>query len=240
MPAWKLVLLYRRLGLTGLLPRLARRAVATVYAKHTELVLVKRLDGGLTAPYRHNELRIAPVTPGHAPLLKRFNATHRTKRKVVASARYLECGYRGFLAFLDEELIGYWWWVSNETDRTITHPCVERFDLRLKDDEVFAFDYFIAPDYRAQGTAVKFLSLIYAELAALGYRGVWGSVDAANAPARWVYMALGNKVVRRNIAHEIFSSLLFQDRRAFIRNTRWNARHSFEHRLLFSLITHGV
>jgi GNAT superfamily N-acetyltransferase len=231
----KLGHLYRSLGPRPLLARALRRMVATVYAKQTELLIVKRLDGGPPSLHRPNELRMRAVTTDDVAVLKAFNEAQRTRRKVLASTCYVRNGYQGFLAFVEKELIGYWWWVGNTLDPAITHPCVERFGLRLGDDEVFAFDYFIAPGYRAKGAAVKFLSLIYAELARRGYGGVWGSVDAANAPARWVYNALGNKVVRRTVAYELFSSFLFQGERIFVRNTRWNATHSFDRRLLWPL-----
>jgi len=231
----KLLRLYRTLGLRAFLARLLRLAVGAIYAKHTELLIVKRLGPDATSPHRHNALRIESITAAHAPLLERFNERYRTRQKVVASTCYVRNGYRGFAAFVGDALIGYWWWVSNTTDPALTHPCVERFELSLNDDEVFAFDYFIAPEYRDQGAAVKFLSSIYGELAALGYRGVWGSVDADNAPARWVYKLHGNRVVRRTISHEIVSSFLVQGWRVFIRNTRWNVTRPFEHRVLFSL-----
>jgi hypothetical protein len=61
---------------------------------------------------------------------------------------------------------------------------------------------------------------------------VWGSVDADNLAARWVYRLVGNGVVRETVSHELASMLLFQDRRVFVRNTRWNRTHPFERRVL--------
>lgn len=77
--------------------------------------------------------------------------------------------------------------------------------------------------------------MIYGELAALGYRGVWASVDADNLAARWVYTIQGNKVVRRHRGHEFFSCVRFQEGRVFLRNTRWHSTRPFDLRLLFSL-----
>jgi GNAT superfamily N-acetyltransferase len=144
-------------------------------------------------------------------------------------------GYEAFLAFRHDEPIGYWWWVTRDTAPRVTHPSLERFGLTLKYDELFAFDFFIAPEHRVNGTAVKFLSLIYEELVRAGYRVVWGSVDASNMRARWVYNVLGNKVAWRNTAYELFGYVLLQDRRIFVRNTRWATPHSFDRRLLFRL-----
>jgi len=125
--------------------------------------------------------------------------------------------------------------VNNKIDPAITHPCVLRFDLDLKEDEVYGFDYFIAPQYRGHGNAVEFLSMIHYELKKLEYNRMWGFVAADNTPAKWLYNITGYKVIKRIIRHELFSIFLFQDKKVFIKNTRWNTKHPFDHRLLFSL-----
>jgi GNAT superfamily N-acetyltransferase len=236
----KVLALYRSLGPRKLLARLLRRAAATVYARRVELVFVKRLDQGKPLHLPHNELRIRAVTPADASALQRFNERYRTKTKVRACGCYLQNDYGGFLAFLDNELVGYWWWVGSATDPALIHPYVDRFELSLKDDEVFAFDYFIASEHRGRGTGVKFLASIYRELETLGYRRVWGSVDADNIAARWLYKVHGNEVVRRMTGHELCSSVLVQDRRIFVRNTRWNPRRPFDWRPLPVTLRHGV
>lgn len=210
-----------------------------VYVRRHELLIRKQMDSR-TVRHPRDGLRIEAVTRAHAAALQRFNARHRSIHKVRASAVYLACGYRGFLAFRDDELVGYWWWVDNTIDPALTYPCVARFGLLLPDDAVFAFDYFIVPDARDEGVAVKFLTAIYAELVALGYRTVWGSVDADNVRARWVYSAVGNRVVAHVVGYEIASTVLYQDGRFFLRNSRWSAPHPFEHRLLWPRATRAV
>ena len=232
--AQRVVFLYRAFGWQALLGRVVRRAAATVFCRRTELVLLKSLAEAEARPHGANELHVEPITPAHGPLLKRFNERHRTPDRAVAIEAYLRNGYDGFLAFRDGTAIGYWWWVGNQVDPALTHPCVERFDLALRDDEVFAFDYFIAPEYRDRGAALKVLSAVYDALAARGYRAVWGAVDHDNLPARWVYRLHGNDVVRRTVGYDVFSVLRFQDRRVFVRNTRSNPTHPFERRLLFA------
>jgi hypothetical protein len=231
----KLLVLYRTLGFRRFVGKLGRRAAAAVSTTHTEFLFGKRLDKPLRARAQHSGLRIQPITSAQAELLRQFNCRHRTKRDVAASTWYLKNRYQGLLAFLNDQPIGYWWWVSNGTDPALTHPDIDRFELRLSDDAVFAFDYFIAPEYRAHGTAVRVRSLIYGELTKLGYRSVWGVVDANDVPARWVDRVQGNKVVSRTISREVLSSVLAQSRRLFSRNPKWNSHHSFERRWLFSL-----
>jgi len=197
-------------------------------------LFVKSLNDGILV-HQSSGLRLWPITRDDSARIRHFNERYRRQKNVLSAACYLKRGYPGVLIFLDETLIGYWWWVSNEIEAATTHPCIHRFQLNLGDGDVYAFDYFIAPEYRAQGTAVKTLSLIYGELKAMGLRRIWGSVDSGNAPARWVYNVHGNRVVRRMVIREVCSAFVVQDRRVFIRNSRWNATHSFDHRLLFSL-----
>ena len=160
----KLLRLYRTLGLRAFLARLLRLAVGAIYAKHTELLIVKRLGPDATSPHRHNALRIESITAAHAPLLERFNERYRTRQKVVASTCYVRNGYRGFAAFVGDALIGYWWWVSNTTDPALTHPCVERFDLGLNDDEVAFYDALAQNNSALEVMGKDNLKVIAAEL----------------------------------------------------------------------------
>jgi len=233
--ARKIATVYATLGGARLAAWLVRRTLLTVYARRSELLIVKRLDGRAPASPDDGGLRIRRITGADAALLTRFIERFRTKRKAAAARAYLTNRYDGFLAFVGDEPVGYWWWVGHAVDRRHTHPCVARFGLTLAEGEIFAFDYFIAPAHRANGMAVKFLSAIYAELRRLDCRAVWGSVDADNAAARWVYNVLGNKVVRRVEGRELLSWLIVQDRRVFVRNSRWNRTHPFEHRALYGV-----
>ena len=227
----RLRLLHRHDGWAGLLRHLSRRALAAVYARRVELLIVKRLAAPSDASAA--AIRIVAATQADKPTLGRFNRHHRSARKAIACAQYLDNGYRGFLALAGDELIGYWWWTSAR-DVATTHPYLARFALTLPPDEAFAFEYFIVPAHRDRGAGVKVLTLVYAELARLGYRSVWGSVDEGNAAARWAYRMLGNTTARRVVSRELCSALLIQDRRVFLRNARWSVPHSYEHRLVCS------
>ncbi len=231
--ARKVVTVVRTVGIGLALAWLVRRACAALYVRRRELLLLKRLKPGTTAR-EADGLRIERATPAHEALLRAFNARYRTPQKVGACAAYLRNGYEGFLAFLDGDLVGYWWWVTEATDPALTHPCVERFGVTLDGGEVFAFDYFVTSECRNRGIGVTFLRAIYAELAREGYRAVWGSVDADNVAARWVYKLVGNTVARESVSHELAWFFLLQDRRVYVRNTRWNRTHPFERRLLFA------
>ena len=227
---------YHELGLAGLIARLAGRALsrvrAAIYSKHAELLIVKTLDGHIGF-FGESELQIQTITADHSSLLRAFNARYRATSAAALDC-YLKHAYKGFIAFVNGEPVGFWWWVGSDTRRAITHPCLDRFELNLKSDEVYGFDYFIAPEYRGRGAAVKLLTLIYRNLESLGYRKVWAFVDAGNAPARWVYKTHGNRIVRRISGHEFLSIFLVQEGKVFLRNTRWTSRQAFDRSLLFS------
>jgi GNAT superfamily N-acetyltransferase len=229
----KFITLYKQLGFKKAFAKMLHFMISKIYAKKDDLLLVKNLDEKIKFS-KDNYFQIQPITPHHSSIIRQFNERYRATSNVTASIYYLKNNYKGFMASLNDEMTGYWWWVDNKVDPAITHPCIFRFGLNLKKDEVYGFDYFIAPQYRGHGNAVKFLSMVYDELKKMGYNRICGYVAANNTPARWLYDINGYKVIKRIISYEVFSLFLFQDKCVFVKNTRWNSRYSFDHRLLFS------
>ncbi|MDR4507361.1 MAG: GNAT family N-acetyltransferase [Candidatus Brocadiaceae bacterium] len=230
----KLMDLYRQVGIIKSVKKLLYFMMAKIYVKNNDLVLVKNLNDEVEN-FEENKLQIYTITEDHLSMLKQFNAKYRNRENVIASGKYLKNNYHGFATSFNNEMIGYWWWVDNTIAPQITHPCICRFRLNLKEDEVYGFDYFIVPPYRGQGYAVKFLTMIYSQLKKKGYNRIWCYVDVKNRPARRLYEKNGYEVVKRVVSYEIFSLFLFQDNDVFIRNMRWNSRLPFDHRFLFSL-----
>jgi GNAT superfamily N-acetyltransferase len=97
--------------------------------------------------------------------------------------------YQGFLVRRGDDFIGYFWWVDRRSNPT--HPHFAQFHIDLLDDEVYGFQYFIVSAERGGGVATDALRAIEAALARLGYNRVWGYVEAANMPARWLYTISG-------------------------------------------------
>lgn len=231
---WKLITLYKQLGFKKAFEKLLHFTISKICLKKDDLVLLKNLNGEIKFS-QENKFQIQSIAQHHFFVIKQFNEKYRDKSNIRASVHYLKNNYQGFIAFLNNEMIGCWWWVANKIHPTITHPCILRFGISLEDDEVYGFDFFLAPQYRGQGNAIKFLSMIYYELKKMGYNRIWGYVAVNNIPARWLYDINGYRIVNRIVSYEVFSLLLFQDKKVFIKNTSWNSKHSFDHRLLFSL-----
>ncbi|MDN3513654.1 MAG: GNAT family N-acetyltransferase [Candidatus Brocadia sp.] len=229
----KLIALYKQLGFRKVLEKLLRFMISKIYLKHDELLFVKNLDEGIKI-FNENKLQVQSVTSHHSCVIRQFNEKYRDMNNILALDCYFKNNYKGFLAFFHDEMIGHWWWVDNKIDPVLTHPCIHRLGFSLKEDEVYGFDNFIAPQYRGQGNAIKFLSMLHYELKKMGYNRIWCFVVFNNMPAKRLYSKAGYEVVRRVIGHKVFSLFLFQDKMVFVKNSKWNTRHPFDYRLLFA------
>jgi GNAT superfamily N-acetyltransferase len=164
-----------------------------VYSRELDLVIAKPLDAeelGAGAPAARG-LVIDPLDRRHEPDLRRLWRDEHpddASRTPPVLANF-DKGYRGFLIRREQEAIGYFWWVDGRT--AARHPDPATFHIDLRDDDVYGFSYFIARDHRGGGVAMDGLRAIEAELARLGYRRMWGFVDFANTPARWLYSVDG-------------------------------------------------
>jgi GNAT superfamily N-acetyltransferase len=131
-------------------------------------------------------------------------------------ANYFDHGYRGFLAFDEGELIGYLFWVNNESPAAHRNPHLRLFDIRLKDDEIYGFDFYVAPRHRGESRALEFFDRAARLLAEDGYSKIYGFVDAEKRPARWTYALLGLRPIRTLIAHKFFRSVVVLNGRVFL------------------------
>jgi hypothetical protein len=147
---------------------------------------------------------------------------------------YIKNGYQAFLGYLDGNLIGYMWWHDNSVKSESQHPILKRYEIELKNNEVYMFDYFIPPVYRGQGNASIFLMKIYLNLKNMGFDGVWGGVKGQNLAARFIYQLHGWKVKSELELKEFFKLIMISNGKTYIRNFHFNNKHRFDYNLLFS------
>jgi len=151
-------------------------------------VLSKRLDEivGITFERR---LRLTDLERADLPALAEFNRRRCDTRATARFAADLERGYRGFIARLDGDVAGYYWWADRD------HPQLERLGIRLSERDVYGFDFFLAEEHRGGGHAVEFVYAAETRLRELGYARLWGYVRSDNRPARWLYSIRGYETV---------------------------------------------
>jgi GNAT superfamily N-acetyltransferase len=197
----------KRLTLAKLLSAFARR-------RH-EFVIRKDLTRRSDVPRHHLPLSVTPITPAFSPpqrLVGYYRAVGRSGREAV---RYLQ-RYRGFFILYDLDVAGWYWYC----DLSMA-PCaaVQRFQIPLRDQEMFAVDYFVSPQFRGRGVGMGALRLIHHELRLLGYVTAWGAVDAHNRAALACYEFNGLKIVGEQHSWELGSLGFFAGPRVAIRTT---------------------
>jgi GNAT superfamily N-acetyltransferase len=187
---------YRRDGLRVLLGKVVDRIKALLYSNAEVIVLEKDL-GQITEMASADKLRIEDFDASHLAPMSEFNRKRCFSAADARATAALEKGYRGFVGYVGDELVGYYWWVDAAIEPH--HSDIDQYDLGidLQPDEVYGFDFYLLDQHRGDGKSMEFLYKIETALRDLGYRILWGYVVADNKPARWLYGLRGYKSVRK-------------------------------------------
>jgi GNAT superfamily N-acetyltransferase len=188
----------RRDGLGALIRKLVRRVLLALHSREEILVMTKDLTE-VTEMAFDEALRIEETSARHLPALYEFNRKRCFSKADARAAAAVDRGHRGFVGYIDDELVGYYWWVDADIDPR--HADIERFGLgfELGPGEVYGYDFYLLEEHRGEGKSMEFLYKIETALHDLGYRLLWGYVETDNRPARWLYGLRGYKP-RREVA----------------------------------------
>jgi hypothetical protein len=187
---------YRREGLRAVIAKIVAHVRRSLYSYGEVLVLRKDLNQ-ITEMEFSEALRIEELDESHLPALYEFNRRRCFSKADARAAAALERGYRGFVGFVGDELVGYYWWVDADIDPHHSDIAHYGLDLELQPGEVYGFDFYLLEEHRGDGKSMEFLYKIEAGLRDLGYDVLWGYVVADNKPARWLYSLRGYKSVRK-------------------------------------------
>jgi GNAT superfamily N-acetyltransferase len=199
----------REWGVRGTLARLYRQLREGVVSDEL-VVLLKDLDS-IVVPRNPDGLVVEDMEPRHLPGLSEVNR----RRGAPHADRYFETsiakGFHGFVALRGDEVVGYYWWVDRDADPP--HPDVwllgEGFEMEPGD--VYGSSLFLLEEHRGKGAAGVFLHRVETSLRERGYGRIWGYVEAANRPARWLYSTRGYQPMWK-VVHRRF--LFFKSRRS--------------------------
>jgi len=187
-------------------------------------------------------IKILPLEESQIPNLKEFCRNHDcTLKDSKKLNNYLENGFNAFLATVNDEIIGYYWWTDNRILPINNHPHLIRYGISLMDNEVYTFDIFILPKHRGSGNAVEFLTTIWLRLKEQGFQKIYGWVFADNKQARWLYRLMGYKEGKVIKSYRILKLISITDNKIFIRNNKMYSRYSFDYRPLlpYSFMKNG-
>ncbi len=202
--------------------------------KHGEAVVIERdlVDG---APIRdEGRVSVVPIVPDHMSSLDTLGADGNAESARRRIRNYVELGYRGYLAMCDGTAIGYGWWVDASFPSERLHPAMQQYRIVLQPGELYAFEIFVAPQFRGMGMATAFMQATLQGWLSDGYRRAIGFVDARNLAARTLYRMTGWTDTRRCVTHTLFKRLLVVDGQVFLRNRPSSRPHSFDYRLVYS------
>lgn len=160
------------------------------YISEELIVILKNLNS-IVEPRFEGDLRLEDLEARHLPGISALNSRRGQPDADAYFASALQKGFRGFVAFRNDELVGYYNWVDNDVPNF--HPDLWSMGpgFELKPGDVFGSGFFLLKEHRGGGTASDFLFKLETSLRDRGYRRIWGFVERTNRPARWVYSNRG-------------------------------------------------
>jgi GNAT superfamily N-acetyltransferase len=167
-----------------------RRLRDLLYMEQRLIVIVKDLDS-IVEPWRQGDLRFEDLAAKHLPELAELNRKRGRSDVDRRFRRYVEQGFHGFVAYLGQELIGYYWWVDRDVPNL--YPDLRKLGLGIEmgEGDVYGSDFFLLEEHRGGGVANDFLFTVESSLRDRGYAQLWGYVVSDNRPARWIYSTRG-------------------------------------------------
>lgn len=171
----------REVGLAGTSARILAQ-VREGYDRNRLEVLAKDLEPGLEAPAARS-LRVEELAARHLPGISELNRRRGMPEADRSFRAALEKGYRGFVAIVDSELVGYFHWVGG--DMPVEHHDVWLIgpDFELGADEAYGSGLFVLEEHRGVGVGGDFLATMEVLLRDRGYRRFWVLVELDNVGA---------------------------------------------------------
>lgn len=181
--------LYRYVRARGL-----RNTATTAYqrlrSEQRLIVLVKELDS-IVEPRHPGDLRLEDLGAERLSELSQLNRKRGRPDIDARFTRYVKQGFRGFVGYRGEELVGYYWWVDSDVPTLFPDLRKLGLELQLGAGDVYGSDFFLLEKHRGGGVAADFLFKVESSLRDRGYLRLWGYVASDNRPARWVYGVRG-------------------------------------------------
>lgn len=167
-----------------------RRLLRPFYSELRLIVIVKDLDA-IAEPWQLGELRVEDLEARHLAGLSELNRKRGRNGIDRRFARYVKQGFHGFVAYSGDQVVGYYWWVDR--DVKVVYPDLRKLGLgiELGPGDVYGSDFFLLEEQRGGGVAADVLFKIERSLHDRGYKRLWGAVEPANRPARWIYSTRG-------------------------------------------------
>jgi hypothetical protein len=200
---YKLRRIIRTEGLGPTIKSLPRRAWSRVHVRLKLIVLLKYLNDVSAPPPETARLRFEVLERRHLPALAELN---RERGLTAVDARFaedVEAGYGGYVAYANDRLVAFYWWVDGNAppppSRASVGAAIDELGLEIDmgEADVYGADLYVGERDRAGRTAQLFLDLVEFDLRERGYERLWGYVHETNRLGRWTYSLRGYKPMWR-------------------------------------------
>jgi ribosomal protein S18 acetylase RimI-like enzyme len=165
-----------------------------LFATERLIILHKALRSG-AAPRHDAVLRTEEIEARHLPELRALNASRGQTADDARFARDLAAGYGGYVALLEDHVIGCIWWVDHAM-RPLHYELTKRgAGLTLEERDIYFYDLVIAEAYRGRHYGAEFLGEVETLLADRGFDRLVCYVVSDNYPALRLYLGRGYQQV---------------------------------------------
>jgi hypothetical protein len=152
-----------------------------------EMVLVER-DLTKQLPKLKQDFDIGLILIGKGSSTQIDELRFPNKVRELKGLTYSRRGFSAYLAVIGSKVIAEQWWTSSSHVRDkIIHPDPIWMGLELKEAEVYAFDLFVAFEYRGTPVTNKFTLSYMNEMRKAGYSKLYGSYFKDNIPSAWFH-----------------------------------------------------
>jgi len=162
-----------------------------------EMVLVER-DLTKPLPKLKKDFDINLILLGRGSSSRIDDLKFPNKVRELKGRAYSRRGFSAFFAVIGSMVIAEQWWTSSSHIRDkIIHPDLRWMELQLKEDEIYAFDLFVAPEYRGTAATNKFAVTYMNEMRKAGYSKIFGGYFKGNIPSAWFHRTFSFSEIRK-------------------------------------------
>jgi hypothetical protein len=155
-----------------------------------EMVLAER-DLTKPLPKLKKDFDITLILIGRGSSTQIDELKFPNKVRELKGRAYSRRGFSAFFAVVGSKVIAEQWWISSSHIRDkILHPDLRWMQLQLKEDEIYAFDLFVAPEYRGTPATNKFAVTYLNEMRKAGFSKLFGGYFKNNIPSAWYHRTL--------------------------------------------------
>lgn len=198
-----------------------RRLIKPLYDRHQYVHLSCNLLQR-AAPPALDRFPVHALGPQHAAALR--DTGQRVRAIAPSAPRWIEfslrMAYPGFVAFDGHRLFAWFFCVPAGHPRAAAHPHLARFGITLRAGDVYAYEFFVEPEFRGAGRGAEFVLKMHELLRSAGHRRILAWCEAANTPALTLYRNAGWAQEGRSSAVVLLRRFLFAGGRLFLRNAR--------------------